>query len=62
MNLKITGFGLPTDTVQEEIPLKITVNLDNDLKISFFVTEIILHLHCEDQSVNLVYGNNSCLL
>jgi len=33
MNLLITGFGLPTDAVPEETPLKITVNLNYVLKI-----------------------------
>jgi hypothetical protein len=34
MNLLITGFGLPTDAVPEENPLKITVNLIYVLKIN----------------------------
>jgi hypothetical protein len=57
MNLLITGFGLPTDAVPEENPLKITVNLS-------YVLKSHLHLHCKDQSVNYVYGNNNnnCLL
>jgi len=36
MNLLITGFGLSTDAVPEENPLKITVNLNYVLKIICF--------------------------
>lgn len=58
MSLLITGFGLPTDAVPEENPLKITVNLNYVLKIICFPTvktnqlimfmEIIIIIVCCD--------------